>query len=195
VTTDWGVAVGGWSWNARFADVDNDTWQDLYVTQGSRLRFSNASNLLYLNQAGERFTEQAAALGLTHHVPTGGSLFLDYDLDGRLDVVTHPFALTPMVWHNQNDVPESVEVSLEDQRSDNRQAIGAQVKIRSADGRVQVREVKASGGFESDDVKSARFGLGDWPGVSSVSVTWPDGRIDELDVTLLTAGRYTVRRT
>ena len=30
----------GWTWNAKFADLDNDTWQDLYVANGM---FSNGA--------------------------------------------------------------------------------------------------------------------------------------------------------
>ena len=29
-----GVYDGGWAWNAKFADLDNDEWQDLYVVNG-----------------------------------------------------------------------------------------------------------------------------------------------------------------
>ena len=30
-----GIDLSGWSWNAKFADLDNDEWQDLYVVNGT----------------------------------------------------------------------------------------------------------------------------------------------------------------
>lgn len=195
VTGRWGAAYGGWSWNAKFADIDNDTWQDLYITQGTRLRFRSASNVLYRNQEGGGFAEQSTELGLAHRVPTGASLFVDYDMDGRLDVITHPFALTPVIWHNETAAPGALEISLRDGRSANHDAIGARVEIRSPEGLLQVREVKASGGYGSDDVKTARFGLGSWSGVSSIAVAWPDGQRDTLSVPSLGPGRYVLERS
>ena len=195
VTERWGAAFGGWSWNAKFADVDNDTWQDLYVTQGTRLRFSNVSNLLYHNQAGGGFVDAAERLGLRSHVPTGASLFVDYNLDGRLDIITHPFGLTPQVWRNDAAAHDAVVLALRDETSPNTAAIGARVELLSADARLQVREIKASGGFESDDWKVAWFGLGDWPGVESVVVTWPDQTKTVLATDDLEPGRYTLTRT
>jgi hypothetical protein len=57
-TTDrWKAGYGGWSWNAKFADVDNAGWQDLFIVQGTRLRLYNPSNVLYRNRGGERLEE------------------------------------------------------------------------------------------------------------------------------------------
>ena len=196
VTEQWGAAFGGWSWNAKFADIDNDSWQDLYVTQGTRLRFSNVTNLLYHNDGGGSFTERTSDFGLDHFVPTGASLYVDYNLDGRLDIISYPFALTPTVWRNDLETGPALQIALHDPTSANRDAVGARVEIRSSDDRLQVREIKASGGFESDDWKVAWFGLGDWPAVASITVTWPDGESTTLQLEDgLEPGRYTLERS
>ena len=195
VTSKFGVGFGGWTWNAKFADLANDTWQDLYLTQGTRLRFTNASNILYRNIGGTRFEDQTAATGLEDHLPTGASLFVDTDLDGRLDVITYPFALTPVLWHNQLASSPGIELTLRDDRSQNRAAIGARVAIHSRDGRMQTRDIKASGGYQSFDAPMADFGLGDWGSVASLDVTWPDGQLQHLDGLTLGAGRYTLVRS
>ena len=44
-TDRWKAGYGGWSWNSRFADVDNDGFQDLFIVQGTRLRLYNPSNV------------------------------------------------------------------------------------------------------------------------------------------------------
>lgn len=194
VTRQWGVGVGGWTWNAKFADIDNDGWQDLYVAQGSRLREKNLSASLYRNKSGSGFEDIALTAGLEDFTPTGASLFLDYDVDGDLDLITHPFLLTPVVWRNDAPSAPGWELQLDDRSSGNRHGIGARVEISSADGRIQARTIKASGGYQSHDALVARFGLGDWPSVAHVRVVWPDGATTELSSLSLTSGRYTLTR-
>ena len=174
ITQGWHAGFGGWSWNARFADLDNDTYQDLYVTQGSRLRPGSVSATFYHNQKGATFKDETKQFGLEDHVPTGTSVYLDVDNDGDLDIITHPFQLTPVVWRNEAAKGSGLQIALDDQTVPNRQAIGARVEIRAPDGRLQVRDIKGSGGYSSFDAPVAFFGLGDWPSVASMSVTWPD---------------------
>jgi uncharacterized membrane protein YraQ (UPF0718 family) len=194
VTNKWGVGYGGWTWNAKFADLDNDTWQDLLIAQGTRLRLRNVSNVYYRNKAGSAFEEQTRAAGLEDHLPTAASLFIDYDLDGDLDVITYPFQLAPVAWRNGAASGPGFEVRLEDRRTANKFAVGARVDVRAADGRHQVREIKASGGNQSHDLLVARFGLGDWGPVASMTVRWPDGENTELTGPLK-PGRYRLVRS
>jgi uncharacterized membrane protein YraQ (UPF0718 family) len=193
VTKKWGAGYGGWSWNSKFADLDNDTWQDLFIVQGTRLRLYNPSNVFYRNQGGTRLEDATHAAGLEDHLPTASFLFLDYNLDGALDIITFPLQLTPVVWRNQSPRGAGFEVRLDDQRTANRYAVGARVEIRAPDGRLQMRDIKASGGQQSHDLLVARFGLGDWPEVASIKVTWPDGATSELKGALK-AGRYRLVR-
>ena len=194
VTSQWNAGYGGWTWNAKFADLDNDTWQDLFIAQGTRLRLYNPSNVFYRNLHGHSFEDQTRAVGLEDHLPTAASLFVDYDLDGDLDVITYPFQLTPVIWRNDFAAGPGLEVRLDDRRTKNRYAVGARVEIRAPDGRMQMRDIKASGGTQSHDMLVARFGLGDWPSVASIRVLWPDGKSGELAGTLK-PGRYQLIRS
>lgn len=190
VTAQWGAAFGGWTWNAKFADLDNDTWQDLYVAQGSRLRRDSVSAIFYHNQEGRTFREETKSFGFEDHVPTGAYLYLDYDRDGDLDVITGPFQLTPVVMRNDSPRGPGFEIELDDRRSANRYGIGARVEIRAPDGRLQVRDIKASGGYQSFDPPLAFFGLGNWPAVASIKVVWPDGDVLLVPNMTLSPGRY-----
>ena len=194
VTDQWNVGYGGWTWNAKFADLDNDTWQDLFIAQGSRLRLYNPSNVYYRNRDGQRFEEQTRAAGLEDHLPGAASLFVDYDLDGDLDLITYPFQLAPVIWRNDSPKGPGFEIRLDDRRGANRYAVGARVEIRAPDGRLQMRDIKASGGNQSHDLQVARFGLGDWGSVASVRVRWPDGTSGELSGSFK-PGRYRLQRS
>jgi hypothetical protein len=194
VTSKWKAAFGGWTWNARFADLDNDTFQDLYVAQGSRLRPGSVSATFYHNEQGKTFAEVTKKWGLEDHVPTGSFLYIDYDGDGDLDIITHPFQLTPVVWRNDTAKAPGFQLALDDRRSQNRSAIGARIEIRAPDNRLQTREVKGSGGYASWDVPVAFFGLGDWPSVKSIKVTWPGGDVSSIDGLSLPSGSYTLVR-
>jgi hypothetical protein len=195
VTSQWHAGFGGWSWNARFADLDNDGFQDLYVAQGSRLRPGSVSATFYRNDQGKTFKEETRRFGLEDHVPTGSYVYVDVDNDGDLDLITHPFQLTPVLWRNDAPRGSGLALSLDDRTSPNRRAVGARIEIRAPDGRLQTREIKGSGGYESFDPLQGFFGLGDWPSVQSIKVTWPDGSTSSLSGLKLTSGRYTLVRT
>jgi uncharacterized membrane protein YraQ (UPF0718 family) len=193
VTSAWHVGFGGWTWNAKFVDLDNDSWQDLFIVQGTRLRHNNVSAVFYRNQAGTTFKDETRAFGLTDHNPTGSSVFVDYDVDGDLDVFTYPSGLSPVVWRNDAPAGGGLEVKLVDRHSRNRAAIGARVEIQAGN-QLQIRDIKAGGGYKSYDPPLARFGLGKETAVSSIRIIWPDGEDEEIAGLSLSSGRYTIVR-
>ena len=195
ITSRAGVGFGGWTWNAKFADLDNDGWQDLWLTQGTRLRFDNSSNILYRNSGAGHFTEDTTPAGLEDHVPTGGSVFVDANLDGRPDIISYPFDLTPTLWENGLARQPGMEISLKDDASANRDGLGATISIRDGAGALQMRDIKGSGGYDSADGPVATFGLGQWKAVTSITVIWPDGTHQTLSGLQLHAGRYTIERS
>ena len=82
VTSDAGVAAPGRiSVAASFADVDNDGDADLFVTT------VRGGNLLFENGGRGHFRDVTAAsnVGLSSH--SSGSVFFDYNKDGRLDLL------------------------------------------------------------------------------------------------------------
>lgn len=76
---DKGLTARGWGQGACVGDVDNDGWDDLLVTYYGR-------NILYYNREGA-FQAASQALDPTPAGQWGaGCAFLDYDLDGLLDL-------------------------------------------------------------------------------------------------------------
>jgi enediyne biosynthesis protein E4 len=81
VTAQAGLDGAGWGQGVCAGDYDNDGWEDLYVTYYGK-------NRLYHNQNGV-FTEVAEKAGIagTGKAWGTGCAFIDYDRDGRLDLI------------------------------------------------------------------------------------------------------------
>jgi len=83
-----GINVGkGWSSGVAFADVNNDGWLDIYVSQGGPNKGEARKNRLYINQQNLSFKESAGEVGLDDGSISTQSSFFDFDKDGDLDCV------------------------------------------------------------------------------------------------------------
>src|ERR1700693_2418585 len=81
VTAKAGLTATGWGQGVCVGDYDNDGWEDLYVTY-------YGNNRLYHNDHGV-FTEVAAKAGVAGSGKAWGTgcAFVDYNRDGRLDLM------------------------------------------------------------------------------------------------------------
>jgi hypothetical protein len=82
VTARSGVGAGGWGQGVCAGDADADGWQDLFVTYFGQNRF-------WRNRGDGTFEDRTLAAGLAGTRPRWGTgcAFLDYDRDGRLDLI------------------------------------------------------------------------------------------------------------
>lgn len=87
ITDDAGVG-GNSSWNtgAVMADVNGDGLLDIYVCAVVGLKNLRGLNELYINNGDNTFTESASEFGLDFESYSSSAVFLDYDLDGDLDM-------------------------------------------------------------------------------------------------------------
>jgi hypothetical protein len=76
-----------WSNGVTFADVNNDGWMDIYVSQGGPKIKEDRKNLLFINQQNSTFKEEAIGYGLADFGISTQSAFFDFDKDGDLDCV------------------------------------------------------------------------------------------------------------
>lgn len=81
VTEEAGLLQTGWGQGVCVGDLDNDGFDDLYVTR-------YGPDTLYLNEGGERFRDITAGAGLATDGRRWGTgcAFVDYDRDGHLDL-------------------------------------------------------------------------------------------------------------
>src|ERR1700688_1363277 len=82
VTEKAGLAHTGWGQGVCVGDYDNDGWNDLYVTYYGK-------NILYHNNGNGTFTDVSdkAGVGGSGKAWGTGCAFVDYDRDGRLDLM------------------------------------------------------------------------------------------------------------
>jgi hypothetical protein len=82
VTEKAGLAHTGWGQGVCVGDYDNDGWEDLYVTYYGK-------NILYHNNGDGTFTDVSdkAGVGGSGKAWGTGCAFVDYDRDGRVDLM------------------------------------------------------------------------------------------------------------
>ncbi len=74
-----------WSTGVSMADVNGDGWLDIYVCRVHHLS-KVGHNLLYINQQDGTFREESQRYGLDFEGLSTHTAWLDYDLDGDLDL-------------------------------------------------------------------------------------------------------------
>lgn len=167
---------GGWTWNAKFADLDNDGYQDIFNADGAIRGNGYGFNVFMRNIDGKRFEQRQFSYALVDDFGLYSFTFVDHDNDGDLDIIANSAVGPVRVFENRaGQGNHSVAVSVMDGRG-NRHGVGARVFIRHAGGTgQQTREIKAGGGYMSFDAPVAHFGLGTAERVDQIRVRWRDG--------------------
>ena len=75
-----------WNTGAVMGDVNGDGYLDIYVCAVVGINGFNGYNELYINNGDNTFTESAKSYGLDIDSYSSSAAFLDFDLDGDLDI-------------------------------------------------------------------------------------------------------------
>ncbi len=175
-----------WAWDTRFSDLDNDGDDDLLVCTGDTI-LGEKVNVIYKNlhaNGGNNFENIATAsgIGIEETVSYSSEVF-DYDNDGDLDIFfSNSYFDTPSTFYDNdliNGVPEVssnwVKIKLKGVSS-NRDGIGTKLKITTTKG--TFTKYYSGMGLYSQSLQSVHFGLGEAEEITSLSVEWPSGIID-----------------
>ncbi|HRP33030.1 MAG TPA: VCBS repeat-containing protein [Agriterribacter sp.] len=86
ITAKAGVSTGEWCTGVSVVDINNDGFDDIYVSVFGKDLRTRSKNLLFINQQDLSFKEEAAKYGLADSGYSTQAVFLDYDRDGDLDM-------------------------------------------------------------------------------------------------------------
>ncbi len=186
------VNHAGWGWNAKFNDLDQDGWQDLFVVNGYWDQRYREGNQLFLNNKGIDFSNISQQTGMNSYEITTSYTYVDIDNDGDTDIITNPAFGPVEVYQNQSAKQNSIQIELYDYRG-NFYAIGAKVYLEYTDG-IQMRELTLGGGYVSYDSPVIHFGLGKNTQIKHLTIVWPDGEKHQLLETLPANKRYVISR-
>ncbi len=159
------------------ADLDLDGWMDLYVAN------DGVANQMWINQGDGTFSNEAvfsgSALNQQGHPEAGMGVDAgDVDNDGDDDfVLTNNNGAARLLINRAADGTSWLGMRL---LTEGRDALGAQVTLRLANGARMVRRVRTDGSYCSARDPRIRFGLAsgsvDGLAVRAIEVAWPDGR-------------------
>jgi hypothetical protein len=173
-------------WGALFVDIDNDGWPDLFMANGHvypEVDSKGLSNtfrerkLLYWNQHNGKFKDISleAGPGITTPLNSHGVAAADSDNNGSVEILVNNSHDRPSLLKNLGDHGNWILLKLTGTKS-NRDAIGAQVKVRVG-GHQQMQEVRSGGGYISQSDFRLHFGLGAAARADSIDIRWPSGLI------------------
>jgi len=177
------VDYTGYSWNAKFADLDNDGWQDIYIANGTWLTPKRNMNTLLMNKNGQKFVKPPGGYGLDDSMDVYSYVYIDYDNDGDLDLLTAPINAPLKLFENREAQNNLITFSFKDSKA-NSHCIGCKIIATLDDGTQQIREIKGGGGFQSFDAPKAHFGLGKVKGLKAIEVQWSDGENTKIRTSL-----------
>ena len=201
-----GIYQTDWSWAPLFADLDNDGFRDLVVTNGfprdiTDKDFANyradvgniasvrqlldsipivkIPNYAYRQRGDLTFEDVGEAWGLNQPSFSNGAVTVDLDLDGDLDYVVNNINDPAFVFESKLNQQKDKPNYLRIQLvgpNSNPMGLGAKVWIRYGVGNLGYQEQQLVRGYMSSVEPIVHFGLDSSTWVDEVLVKWPDGK-------------------
>jgi len=184
---DAGVDAAGIGWGVIFFDADNDGLDDLYLAVAGP---SGANrDRLFVQQAPGSFAPAPAGFGLDLLLPTEAAARIDYDRDGRMDLVLGHSQREYRLYRNATPTDNQwLGIRLVGGGAVHRDAIGTRVEVVTGDGLSRMAERRAGESRGATHDPALHFGLGGYSSAETVAVRWPDGTTTRHPG--LAAGRY-----
>jgi hypothetical protein len=174
-----------------FFDVDLDGLLDIFAANGHvaddigtvqpKVAYAQRPHL-FRNLGSKKFEDISTRVGQAFQqaVVARGAAYGDFDHDGDLDVaITTNNGPARLLRNDRTAKNGALRVTLEGAAS-NHSAIGARVRLDVEDGRKPGAMVKTGSSYCSQSELPLTFGLGRASKVTTIEVTWPNGRVEKL---------------
>ena len=156
-------------WGTTWIDAENDGRLDNYQAGSYG---GSAIDFLHLHNADNTWTDARAALN-TPALASQQCARVDFDNDGREDIITVNPNNFVSVYHNQSTGGNHwTKLRLRGAGATNRDAIGAVVRV-TAGGVTQVRELIAGSSYSASEDPRLHFGLGATTTIDRIEIVWP----------------------
>ena len=169
------------SWGGNFIDFDNAGKLDVVIVNGD-LHYLNGWEALLLENDGAGVFKDASQKGgafFKTKFRGRGSAVLDFDNDGRMDVLTTNIADRCVLLKNRDRSGNGwITLDLEGTKK-NRDGFGAKVTVK-AGGRTWKTEARCPTTYLFQGDRRLHFGLGKAQAVDSIEIVWPGGQVQTL---------------
>ncbi|MDN3643530.1 FG-GAP-like repeat-containing protein [Lutimonas halocynthiae] len=202
-----GVATTDWSWGPLIADLDNDGWKDLFVSNGTRREINNKDyfnnlanqkweqtsllekslaipsekidNFVFKNNGDLTFDKMNQDWGLEFEGWSNGCLYADLDNDGDLEIVINNIDDKAAIFENfVSDQNNSITLRFKGPKN-NTSGLGVKALLKTNE-LTQFQELTLTRGFQSSVAPQLHFGVGQSAAADELKITWPDGKIEIL---------------
>lgn len=199
-----GMATTDWSWSTIFADLDNDGWKDIYITNGikrdvndndlnKRTRATTfkaaygeidikeypskpISNYAFRNHSDFTFENVTEKWGLSNESFSNGMAYGDLDNDGDLDMIVNNIDQKLTLYENKISGNHFLRIKLRGPEF-NPTGLGTKVRLKDVKSdSIQTGELTLARGYQSSMEPFIHFGLGDDTSPKLLRVVWPDGK-------------------
>ena len=197
-----GVSSTDWSWGPLFADLDNDGWKDIFISNGTRREINNrdfflkidekrgvpedstliktleipsekVDNYVLKNNHDLTFKRVNKEWGIEHKGFSNGSVYVDLDNDGDLEIITNNIDEEATVFENTSASKNNYITINFSGPEKNNFGLGAKVFVYQ-NNELQFQELTLTRGFQSSVAPRMHFGLGQTKVIDSIKVIWPD---------------------
>ncbi len=169
------------SWGGNFFDFDNAGKLDVVIVNGD-LHYMNGWEALLLENDGTGVFTDAAPKGgafFKTKFRGRGSAVLDFDNDGRMDILTTNIADRCVLLRNRDRSGNGwITLDLEGTKK-NRDGFGAKVTVK-AGGKTWKSEARCPTTYLFQGDRRLHFGLGRAQSVDSIEIVWPGGQVQTL---------------
>lgn len=182
VTKEAGLDMVFATMGSNFGDFDNDGYLDFYLGTGDPSLTTLVPNRMFKNVDGKRFAEITVSAGVGNLQKGHGVACGDWDNDGNTDIFIEMGGAVPgdafrnALYHNPGQGNHWLTIKLIGKKT-NRAAIGARIKVVTADTAPQTihRHISSGSSFGANPLQQT-IGLRKAERVATLEVYWPTSK-------------------